>query len=186
MGVLLLCASHSTGHTQERFFTRAGTVAFDAEGAMDDVEEIKAINRQALCVLDLGSGQMEWAVLMKGFQFKNALMQEHFNENYVESSLYPKAHFKGKVLNLPERKALEKGGEWPVTVKGVMALHGVSKEVVAKGLLRSRAQGQQIGLESDIELALADYGIRIPSVVGSKVAEVVAIAIQGDLDPFKK
>ena len=72
---------------QDHYFTKSGAILFNAEGALDDVEEIRAKTNTATCVIDASTGQMEWAVLMKSFQFKNALMQEHFNVSASLSKL---------------------------------------------------------------------------------------------------
>ena len=78
----------------QKYFTKDGKVSFYSDALM---EKIEAHNTKAASVIDAENGQMEFAVLIKAFQFEKALMQEHFNENYMESSTYPKASFKGKI-----------------------------------------------------------------------------------------
>ncbi|WP_315818368.1 hypothetical protein [Paraflavitalea speifideaquila] len=92
--VLLLVSVLSSG--QDKFFTKNGKISFVSKG---NIETIAAKHKGITCVLDAKSGGMQFAVLMKGFEFAKALMQEHFNENYVESDKYPKADFKGLVVN---------------------------------------------------------------------------------------
>lgn len=168
---------------QEKYFTRTGTVSLNAEGALDDVEEIKAKSTTATSVVDITSGQMEWAVLMKGFQFKNALMQEHFNENYVESDKFPKAAFKGQI-DAHSNVKWTTDGTYPVTVNGKMTLHGITRDLVAKGTVQVKG-GKPI-LGSDFVIKLSDYDIKIPSVVGNKIANEVKITVSASLEPFKK
>ena len=163
---------------QDKYFTKGGVVSFNAEGALDDVEEIRAKTNTATCVIDAASGQIEWAVLMKSFQFKNALMQEHFNENYVESSQYPKATFKGMIDN-PGAINWVKDGSYPVTVRGMMTLHGVTKDLTAKGLVKV-VKGA-VSVSSDFTVLLADYGIEIPALVGNKVSKEVDIKVESSL-----
>ena len=126
--LMLLASLTYTTNAQSKYFTRSGTVIFDAEGKLDDVEEIKAKNTVATCVLDAATGQMEWAVTMNKFTFASSLMQKHFNENYVESEKYPKATFKGKITDI-SKVNFSKDGTYPVIVNGTMNLHGVTKEI---------------------------------------------------------
>ena len=168
---------------QDKYFTKAGAISFNAEGALDDVEEIRANTNTATCVIDAATGQMEWAVLMKSFQFKNALMQEHFNENYVESTEFPKANFKG-VIDNPQAINWGKDGAYPVTVKGKMTLHGVTKDMTAKGLI-TVTKGV-ISATSDMSLLLADYGIEIPALVGNKVSKEVKVKVDSSLTKLAK
>lgn len=168
---------------QEKYFTRTGSISFNAEGAMDDIEEVKAATKTATCVVDQASGQMEWAVLLKGFQFKSALMQEHFNENYVESDKFPKATFKGQIDNHANVKWTT-DGTYPVVVNGKMTLHGITKDLVAKGTVY--VKGGKPALTSDFLVKLSDYAIKIPSVVGTKIANEVKISVNANLEPFKK
>ena len=81
----------------QKYFSKTGKIAFSSQASL---EKIEAQNTSASTVLDISTGAMEWAVLIKGFKFEKALMEEHFNENYLESGTYPKAKFKGKIDNL--------------------------------------------------------------------------------------
>ncbi|MDX2284260.1 MAG: YceI family protein [Bacteroidia bacterium] len=166
---------------QNRYFTRTGTVFFDAEGALDDVEEIKAQNSMATCIYDAGTGDMEWMVLIKSFQFKNALMQDHFNENYLESSKFPKATFKGKLTN-PAAVKLTQDGSYAVTVSGALTMHGITQQISVPGTVK--VSGGKPALSADFAVALKDYGIKVPAVVGNKVAETVKIRISAALEKF--
>lgn len=170
-------------NAQSKYFTRTGTINFDAEGPLKDVEEVKAQNNSATCVLDAATGKMEWAVLMKGFHFRNALMEEHFNENYVESTKFPKAVFAGAIGDM-SAVSLGKDGTYPVKVSGKMTLHGVTKEVAAPGTIT--VQGGKISAQSSFQLLLSDYGIKIPSLVGNKVSNQVSVQVRADLEELKK
>ena len=180
--MLLVGINVTTTTAQSKYFTRTGTVIFDAEGKLDDVEEIKAKNTVATCVLDAASGQMEWAVSMNKFDFASSLMQKHFNENYVESEKYPKSTFKGKINEL-SKVNFSKDGTYPVTVTGNMFLHGVTKEVTAKGVVT--VEKGKILVSSSIELMLKDYKIDIPTVVFVKIAESAKVSISAALEILK-
>ena len=104
------------GFAQLRYFTKTGSVAFQAGTALEDID---GANKSTTSVFDAITGQIEFALLVKGFEFKSALMMEHFNENYLESNKYPKAVFKGKIMNI-DKVNFKKTGEYPVTVKGTL------------------------------------------------------------------
>ncbi len=168
---------------QNRFFTKSAVVYFHGEGPMDDVEKIEATNRTGNCVLDVETGAFEMGVTMKGFRFKNALMEEHFNENYVESTKFPKGTFKGKIAN---REAVDfsKDGKYSAQVVGKMTMHGETKDVDTWGQIEVK-NGLPL-LESTFEILLSDYKIEIPSLVKDKVNNAVKISVNARLEPFKK
>src|SRR3954471_14722308 len=86
----------SSSFAQDKFFTKTGKISFYSKAPMEDIE---ATNNSVTAVLDAATGNFQFAVLIKGFEFRKALMQEHFNENYLESDKFPKAEFKGQVVN---------------------------------------------------------------------------------------
>src|SRR4051794_3030998 len=81
---------------QDKYFTKTGKIGFYSITSLENVE---AVNKTAGAILDSKTGAVQFAALMKGFEFKKALMQEHFNENYIESNQYPKAEFRGSIVN---------------------------------------------------------------------------------------
>jgi len=156
---------------QKKYYTKNGRVSFQAGTAVEDID---GVNPAAASVLDAATGQLEYMVLVKGFEFKRALMQEHFNKNYMESDKYPKSVFKGKITNLSSVN-FSKDGTYPVTVKGILDMHGVKKEVESKGTLT--VSGETIAAEASLEVALADFNIAIPGVVSDKISKTVKINI---------
>ncbi|MDP2336334.1 MAG: YceI family protein, partial [Bacteroidota bacterium] len=116
---------------QDKYFTKNGTITFDASSPASP-DKIAAINKSVTCVLDSKTGNVQFGVLMKGFEFERALMREHFHENYLESDKYPKAVFKGQISNAAQ-DTYSKNGTYEVSVKGQMVLHGETKEVETKG-----------------------------------------------------
>ena len=167
--------------TAQNFFTRDGKVKFDATSA-GSPEKIEALSKTGSCVVDAATGKMQWAVLLKGFLFEKALMQEHFNENYVESGKFPKATFSGQITNLSEVN-LAKDGTYNAVVTGKMTLHGVTKDITTNGAL-TVADGK-IKLNAGFALLLADYEIAIPSLVSDKIAKEAKILIDATLAPMK-
>ncbi len=164
----------------QKYFTREGKISFFSDAPM---EKIEAHNTKATSVWDTESGKMEFAVLIKAFQFEKALMQEHFNENYMESDKYPKATFKGEIADT-KKVNLSKDGEYPVTVKGQMEIHGVTKELQAPGKII--VKGGAVKATSSFEVAVADYNIQIPAVVRDNIAKTVRIDVDVDYAELKK
>lgn len=165
--------------SQSRYFTKTGTVSFEAGTAVEDVD---GINKSATSVFDVTTGQIEFAVLVKGFEFKRSLMQEHFNENYMESDKFPKSTFKGKITNL-DKINFKKDGSYSVMVKGTMEMHGVKKEVETTGTFK--IAGGNVNGTATFTVALADYNIAIPSLVKDKISKTVNIKVDCNYTPLK-
>lgn len=178
MAICLLLSAAS--QAQGKYFTKEGKVSFFSDAPM---EKIEAFNRKASSVYDATTGKLEWSVLIKAFQFEKALMQEHFNENYMESDKYPKATFKGQVVDAG-RINLAKDGQYPVKVKGTLEIHGVSQEVQTDGVFV--VKGGKIQSNAGFTIAVADYGITIPAVVRDKVAKTVRIEVSAEYQPLTK
>ena len=155
----------------QKYFTRSAKITFFSDAR---VEKIEAVNNSAISVLDASTGNMEFAVLIKGFQFQKSLMQEHFNENYMESSKYPKAIFKGRVNNWSEIN-LQKDGEYTANIDGEITVHGVTKkiETTATFIIKEGL----ISATSVFELSVADFKIKIPRVVRDNIAKKVAVTV---------
>jgi len=165
-------------NAQSKYFTREGNVQFLSKAPM---EEINAVNRKVTSVLDISTGQIEFSVLMKAFEFQKALMQEHFNENYVESDKYPKTVFKGTIDNASDIKWTT-DGTYPVKVNGKMTLHGVTKDVSVPGTIEIK--GGRILAKSTFNILIADYDIEIPKLVKDKVSESVKVDVDMKYDVF--
>jgi polyisoprenoid-binding protein YceI len=157
---------------QNRYFTKTGHIEFYSHTA---VEDIKGINDQVTSFMDITTGDMVFSILNRSFQFAKPLMQEHFNENYMESEKFPKSSFEGKIVDI---KAIDftKPGKYPVKVSGKLAIHGVTKVVEANGDLV--VDKDKVTGESVFQLNPEDYGIKIPGVVRQNIAESFKITVQ--------
>lgn len=164
----------------QKYFTRTGNIVFSSDAPM---EKIEASNQKATSVLDVATGKMEFAVLIKAFQFEKALMQEHFNENYMESDQFPKAKFKGTIADM-SKVELSADGTYPVKVKGNLTIHGETNEVETEGIITVR--DGNISATSTFEVAVSDYKISIPKVVRDNIAKIVTIVVNIDYELFKK
>ena len=165
---------------QGKYFTKTGKISFFSKASLEDIE---AKNGAVTAVLDTRTGALQFAVLMKGFEFKKALMQEHFNENYVESSKYPKADFKGVVVNNSE-VSYSKPGTYPTKIKGKLTMHGITKDVETTGLIS--VEPTQLKATSTFNVQLSDYGIKLPALVKDKVSNTIKIIVDTKLEPLKK
>lgn len=181
--MMLLFSSQYLMAQSQRYFTKAGEIVFDADGPLDDVEKIHAKSTTASCVVDVATGQIEWAVPIKSFKFENSLMEEHFNENYLESEKFPKATFKGTIQNTQAVKWTS-DGSYPVKVQGKLTIHGVTKDISTSGTIT--VKGGQIQASAAMKVALEDYRIKIPSVVGFKIAKEASVQIQANLEQLKQ
>ena len=164
----------------QKFATKTGTIRFYSEAPAENIE---AINKQVNSALDTQSGDFVFKVLMKGFQFEKALMQEHFNENYVESHKYPNASFAGKINNLSEVD-FSKNGTYEATVSGKLTIKGVSKDVTEKGTFE--VKDGTIGGKSIFYVKLADYGVEIPKTVMKNIAETIEITVDVSMISLNK
>jgi polyisoprenoid-binding protein YceI len=151
--------------------SRNGHISFYSSAKLEDIE---AHNYQVSSSLNTETGEMKYVVLIKSFQFKKALMQEHFNENYMESDKYPKSTFLGKITDLSEVH-FDKDGTYNVQVKGDLSIHGVTKNITADGTIT--VKGSDIAIKSKFPVRVKDYNITIPSVVSEKIAEVVDVTV---------
>ena len=166
--ILILCCAPLLA--RNLYITRSGAVSFYSHAPMED---IAAVNNQASCVLDLETGSFAFQVPIRGFVFPNALMQEHFNENYLESHQFPKATFKGNIDHWLE---LDLGPDpQDVAVTGTLTIHGVSREISESGTI-ARAGGGINGLAT-FEVAPADYDIRIPKIVRNNIARIIQVTV---------
>lgn len=164
----------------QKYFTKTGYISFFSS---TPIENIEANNYQVTSVLDFSNGEMAFSLLMKGFEFEKALMQEHFNEKYVESDQFPKAKFVGAITNY-KNVNLKKDGVFKVEVYGEMTIHGVTNKVRTDGTLEIN-DGKIIGLAT-FNLALKDYKINIPSIVSDKIAKEVTISVKMNYTELKK
>ncbi len=164
---------------QDKMYTKTGTISFDATA---DLDKIAAINKKVTCVVDTKSGAMQFEVVMKAFEFEKALMEEHFNENYVESDVYPKSTFKGTISNLSDIK-FKTDGTYTANITGDLTIHGVTKPVTTKGTFTVKS-GKVAG-SAIFNVLLSDYNISIPSVVQANIKKEATIKVDVNLDPLQ-
>lgn len=157
--------------SQTKYFTKKGKVSFYSE-AKD--ENIEAHNTRSISIFEKETNTIEFSVLVKSFLFEKALMQEHFNENYMESDEFPKAKFKGIAEGLSDLD-FSKDGSYVIPVSGRLTMHGVTNEVSAN--MTFTIKSGVISATSEFRILLADYNIKRPAMVGNKIAEQIKIVV---------
>lgn len=166
---------------QGKWFTRTGHISFYSSTPVEDIE---ARNSSAASVLDQSTGQIQFSVDIKSFMFEKALMQEHFNENYMESDEFPQATFKGKIVNI-DAVDWSSVGDYNVTVKGDLTIHGETQTVESSGVIRITADGG-FKAKTEFNVAPSDYKINIPELVSEKIAKEITVKVKADYKPLKR
>ena len=147
------------------------------------MEDIDGNNHQVGSILDVKTGEIVFNALIKSFEFSRALMQEHFNENYMESDKIPNAKFKGQVVNMKDID-LKKDGDYPIDVKGDLNVHGVVKNILVKANMQ--VKNGKIMATSKFTVTASDFNISIPSVVKEKIAKDIEVTVEMNYEPVNK
>lgn len=160
----------------QKHYTKNGNISFFSKTPM---ENIKADNNQVMSVINTQTGELQFSLLMKGFHFEKALMEEHFNENYVESEKFPKSTFKGTIADV-SKIAFDKDGVHNVNVSGDLTLHGVTKKISTPGTITIK--GGKISATAKFPVKPADYNISIPKLVKDNIAESIEVTVNSNFD----
>lgn len=163
--LLLLC---SINCFSQKYISNDGEITFFSYAP---IEDIKAVNKKVSAVYNSADDNIVFQLNINDFNFRKKLMQTHFNENYLESDLYPQSTFIGKVIALEGDKA---------KVKGMLTIHGVTKEIEADGTLLKN--NESVEILSEFKVNLVDYNISIPTIVMYKIAEEILINIEIELN----
>lgn len=166
--VFLFSLIVSTGGFCQKYISTQSEVSFFSDAA---IEDIAAHNAKASAIFDSSSGSVAFVIPVSEFQFAKALMQEHFNEKYMETEKFPKATFQGNMMGF---KASATGTQ-NVTATGKLNIHGVTREVSIPGTLVQ--QDNKILMKTKFMVALADYKVTIPRMMWQKIAEQVEVSL---------
>ncbi|MGG6230103.1 YceI family protein [Tenacibaculum sp. SDUM215027] len=162
----------------QKYFTRTGSTEFKA--SVDTFEPVEAKNNSTTVILNTQNGEIASLLLINAFRFRLALMQEHFNENYMDSDEFPKATFTGKIHNFNINEIVS---EKDYKITGILNVRGINKEIVT--LSKVIKTGNNIFLKSTFSVKPQDFNIKIPSIVRNKIAESVIITINYELSEKK-
>jgi hypothetical protein len=177
---LTLALTVATAYGQDKYVSKNGHIWIYSQTPLETIE---AHNNQAASVLTPSTGDIAFQLLIKSFKFERALMEEHFNENYMESAKYPKSDFKGKIANLNDID-FTRDGKYKAIVEGKLSIHNTTNEVRQSGTIV--VKGSAITVNAKFDVTPQDYGIEIPGIVRDKIAKTVAINVEMTYQPYKK
>lgn len=161
----------------QRFITEKSSVVFFSKAA---IEDITAQNFKAVGIFDVGSGEIAFSIPVNDFVFAKSLMQEHFNEKYMETEKFPKSTFQGKVSGFQAGTS----GAQLVRATGKLTIHGVTKEVDIEGSIEK--DKNRLILKSKFIVVLADYGVARPQLLWQNIAEQVEVIVEFTCKPYEK
>jgi polyisoprenoid-binding protein YceI len=164
----------------QKFMTKNGTIHFFSDGQM---EKIEAYNHQVNSALDASTGNFVFKILIKSFEFEKALMQEHLNENYMQSDQFPNSTFNGKVTNIKEIN-FAKDGTYNAIVEGDLTMHGVTNKIKTNGTFE--VKGGKVTGKSTFSVLVKDYNITIPKAVVKNIAENIKIEVNVPMESLSK
>jgi polyisoprenoid-binding protein YceI len=171
LGIVLTILLTIQAGSAQKLVSKDSHIWFSASTPLEDIE---AHNNQVVSILDPATGSLAFNLLVKSFEFKVKLMQEHFNENYMESDKYPKSTFNGKINNNATID-YKKDGIYEAEVSGDLTIHNVTRPVTTKGTIE--VKNGAISAKAGFIIKPADYQIKIPSVVENKIAKEVKVNI---------
>jgi hypothetical protein len=163
----------------DAYVCQKGKINFFSATSMENID---ATTNSAVCVLNTKTKKVYTKAKQSSFTFKDKLMQEHFNENYMESEKYP---FSVLDMVIVDNLDFTKDGTYDITLKGSLEMHGVKKEREIKGKLTIK-NGQPVNGNAEFVVKLADHQIKIPSVVGANIAEDVKVTVDFNFEKFHK
>lgn len=161
----------------QRYRLSSSHISFYSSAPLEDIE---AHNEQAQSIFDIKTGEIAFIVPIKGFQFRKSLMQEHFNENFMESHKYPDAQFEGKLTGFQA----DASDTQKVTAEGKLTIHGVTHHVEVPG--KVTVGNPQIKMNAEFPVKVADYNIEIPRIVFYNIAEVVDVTVNFTYEPYNQ
>lgn len=174
--ILTMCLLFLTGTVSaQKYYTKTGKTEFQA--SVETFEPVEAENNSTTAVLNASTGEVAALLFVKAFHFKVALMEEHFNENYMDSDQHPKAKFSGKIEGFDLNKLDKNGQEF--MIEGTLTLKGKSKKVKTKAQVKY-LHGH-VMVNAAFSVKPEDFDIEIPSIVRSKIAPETKIILNYDL-----
>lgn len=169
--IFLFCGFFSSPAMAQKIYTKNGSISFFSKSPLED---ITAKNNEVMSVINQQTGEIQFSVLVKSFRFRKSLMEQHFNENYMESDKFPRAIFKGLVADISAVN-FNADGSYPVTVTGDLTIHGVTNKISTKADIL--VKNGVISAKSAFNINLADYRISIPAIVKNNIAKTIAITV---------
>ncbi len=174
---LLAAGLSSAAHAQDIWMSKNAEISFFSKAPLEDID---AVSKKAASAINTQTHAVYFKVPITSFEFKKKLMQEHFNENYMESDKYPDAEFNGKIADEAD---LSKDGVYTVTCSGKLTIHGVTKDYSTKGTVAVK-NGKMV-VNATFKVKIKDHNIEIPKMVTKNIAEVVDVTVNAGYEPRK-
>lgn len=171
--ILLTSAAFTVNLYAQKYKSVTSGIHFYSEAPMEDIE---AVNQDGQSAINLSTGEIVFSIPIKSFIFEKSLMQEHFNENYLESEKYPKATFRGVISGFD----VEKTAWQQAIAQGKMTIHGIEKDFSCEGKIK--IENSALKIETKFPIQLKDYKIKIPKVVFYNIAKIVEVTINFDYE----
>jgi polyisoprenoid-binding protein YceI len=175
----ILAAAFTISSAQSNYITQNGYISFYSH---TPIEDISADNNAVGSIINTETGEMVFTLQMTDFQFEKKLMQQHFNENYVESDKFPTSTFKGAITN-NEQVDYATPGVYPVSVEGDLTIHGVTKRIQTPGTIEVTGDGLKASSKFIVEPA--HYDIKIPGIVRNKIAREMEVTVKMEYTPME-
>ena len=175
--ILVLLVASVGAFGQGKCIAKNAYISFYSSTPMED---ILGESNEAVTIMNAETGEIGFQALMTTFHFKRALMEEHFNENYMESAKFPKARFNGKIEGFS--KDMLNAPVADIKITGKLNVHGVEKTITVPGTL-GLENGQLVGT-SKFKVTPENYGIAIPSLVRDKIGKEMEITVKATYLPF--
>lgn len=167
--LMILCVA--LGAHAQKYNSTSGSISFYSHATLED---LAADNKKVVSIMNVSTGDVAFSVPVKDFKFEKSLMEEHFNEKYMESDKYPKSTFQGKITGYTAGTA----GAQPVKATGKLTIHGVTRDVEIPGTLE--LAGGKLALRAKFKVKLADYKVEIPKLLWQNIAEEVEVTVALD------
>lgn len=178
LSLAFMLTAYASTYAQDVQSSKSVNISFFSSAPLEDIE---AKTSNGTSVITTTKNEFFFLVPIKSFTFKSSLMQEHFNENYMESDKFADARFSGKVN---ENIDWKKDGTYNVTVTGKLTVHGVDKDRTIPGSIT--VKNGVISINTKFDISCKEHGIKIPSMMTEKIAETVAVTVNGTYAPFVK
>ncbi|MDQ1267176.1 MAG: hypothetical protein QG635_2330 [Bacteroidota bacterium] len=177
--IILFLAMTAGISAQDKYISKNGHIWFYSS---TPIETIEAHNNQAASVIDIKKGEIAFDLLIRAFKFEKALMEEHFNENYMESEKYPKSKFAGKFIGFNSEN-FRKNGAYDAAVEGNLTIHGITKQIKIAGKIE--VKDGKINVKAKFDIKPEDYKIAIPGLVRDKIASIIQTTVDVQYEPKK-
>jgi len=177
--VLIALLLTGLGASAQQYVAKTGKAHFFSATSMENIE---ATSTTAVCALNTTTRKVVVKIRNTSFKFKDGLMQEHFNENYMESDKYEYSTLDGVIV---ENVDFTKDGVYDVTVKGTVDMHGTKVARDIKGKLTIK-NGAPVNATATFDVKLADHKIKIPSLLGANIAEVIPVDVDFNFEKYEK